>query len=160
MADEQRIRDRGVVIDDAFSGLQRWGLRIVVIAAAAYVLGWGIGHIWMVLFPVSMALIVATVLSPPVSWLRRKGLPSAAAAGLVVVGFLAAFGGVVTFLIPQVTDQAGEIASSASDGLQEVRDWLTREPFNMSEGQISGATAGSGVRPSRRRTSASAPGRC
>jgi predicted PurR-regulated permease PerM len=141
MADEQRIRDRGVVIDDAFSGLQRWGLRIVVIAAAAYVLGWGIGHIWMVLFPVSMALIVATVLSPPVSWLRRKGLPSAAAAGLVVVGFLAAFGGVVTFLIPQVTDQAGEIASSASDGLQEVRDWLTREPFNMSEGQISGAIA-------------------
>jgi predicted PurR-regulated permease PerM len=141
MAEEQRIRDRGVVIDDAFSGLQRWGLRIVVIAAAAYVVGWGIGHIWMVLFPVSMALIVATVLSPPVSWLRKKGLPSAAAAGLVVVGFLAALGGVVTFLIPQVTDQASEIASSASDGLQEVRDWLTREPFNMSESQISGATA-------------------
>ena len=141
MADEQRIRDRGVVIDDAFSGLQRWGLRIVVIAAAAYVIGWGIGHVWMVLFPVSMALIVATVLSPPVSWLRRKGLPSAAAAGLVVVSFLAALGGVVTFLIPQVTDQAGEIASSASGGLQEVRDWLTGEPFNMSEGQISGAIA-------------------
>jgi predicted PurR-regulated permease PerM len=141
MADEQRIRDRGVVIDDAFSGLQRWGLRVVVIAAAAYVLGWAIGHVWMVLFPVSMALIVATVLSPPVTWLRSKGVPSAAAAGLVVVGFLAAFGGVVTVLIPQVTDQAGEIASSASDGLQEVRNWLTGEPFNMSEGQISGAIA-------------------
>jgi predicted PurR-regulated permease PerM len=141
MADEQRIRDRGVVIDDAFSGLQRWGLRVVVIAAAAYVIGWGVGHIWMVLFPVSMALIVATVLSPPVTWLRSKGVPSAAAAGLVVVGFLAAFGGVVTVLIPQVTDQASEIASSASGGLQEVRDWLTGEPFNMSEGQISGAIA-------------------
>ncbi|MET0822149.1 MAG: AI-2E family transporter [Aeromicrobium sp.] len=139
MADEQRIRDRGVVIDDAFSGLQRWGLRIVVIAAAAYVLGWGIGHIWMVLFPVSMALIVATVLSPPVSWLRKKGLPAALAAGIVLVSFLALLGGVVTFLIPQVTDQAGEIASSASSGLQEVRDWLTGEPFNMSNDQISAA---------------------
>ena len=139
MADEQRIRDRGVVIDDAFSGLQRWGLRIVVIAAAAYVIGWGIGHIWMVLFPVSMALIVATVLSPPVSWLRKKGLPAALAAGIVLVSFLALLGGVVTFLIPQVTDQAGEIASSASGGLQEVRDWLTGEPFNMSNDQISAA---------------------
>jgi predicted PurR-regulated permease PerM len=141
MADEQRIRDRGVVIDDAFAGLQRWGLRIVVIAAAAYVLGWGIGHVWMVLFPVAMALIVATVLSPPVSWLRKKGWPSALAAAVVVVSFVAALGGVVTFLIPSVTDQAGEIASSASGGLQEVRDWLTGEPFNMSEGQITAAIA-------------------
>jgi predicted PurR-regulated permease PerM len=141
VAEQPRIRDRGVVIDDAFSGLQRWGLRIIVIAAAAFVVGWGIGHVWVVLFPASIALIVATVLSPPVSWLRRKGLPAAAAAGLVVVGFLAALGGVVTFLIPQVTDQAGEIASSASGGLQEVRNWLTGEPFNMSEGQISGAIA-------------------
>jgi predicted PurR-regulated permease PerM len=141
VADQQRIRDRGVVIDDAFTGLQRWGIRIVVIAAAAYVLGWGIGHIWVVLFPVSMALIVATVLSPPVSWLRAKGLPAAFAAGLVLVSFLALLGGVVTFLIPQVTDQAGEIASSASGGLQEVRDWLTGEPFNLSDTQISAAVS-------------------
>ncbi|MFC5675890.1 AI-2E family transporter [Aeromicrobium endophyticum] len=141
MAEQPRIRDRGVVIDDAFSGLQRWGLRIIVIAAAAFVIGWGIGHIWVVLFPASIALIVATVLSPPVSWMRRKGLPAAAAAGIVIVTFLAALGAVVTFLIPQVTEQASEIASSASDGLQEVRDWLTGEPFNLSENQISAAIA-------------------
>ncbi|KAA1379771.1 AI-2E family transporter [Aeromicrobium fastidiosum] len=141
MAEQPRIRDRGVVIDDAFAGLQRWGLRLVVIAAAAYVVGWGIGHVWMVLFPVSMALIVATVLSPPVSWLRSKGAPAALAAGVVIVAFLATLGGIVTFLIPQVTEQAGEIASSASDGLQEVRNWLTGEPFNLSENQISAAIA-------------------
>ncbi len=127
------------MIDDAFAGLQRWGLRIVVIAAAAFVLGWGIGHIWVVLFPVSMALIVATVLSPPVSFMRSRGIPAALAAGVVLVSFLAILGGVVTFLIPQVTDQAGEIASSASSGLQEVRNWLTGEPFNMSDDQISAA---------------------
>ena len=141
MAEQPRIRDRGVVIDDAFAGLQRWGLRLVVIAAAAFVIGWGIGHIWMVLFPVSMALIVATVLSPPVSWMRSRGAPAAVAAGLVIVGFLATLGGIVTFLIPQVTEQAGEIASSASDGLQEVRNWLTGEPFNLSENQITAAIA-------------------
>ncbi|KQX71753.1 MULTISPECIES: AI-2E family transporter [Aeromicrobium] len=141
MAEQRSIRDRGVVIDDAFAGLQRWGLRIIVIAAAAYIAGWGIGHIWVVLFPASIALIVATVLSPPVSWMRRKGLPAAAAAGIVIVSFLATLGAVVTFLIPQVTDQAGEIASSASGGLQEVRDWLTGEPFNLSENQISAAIA-------------------
>jgi predicted PurR-regulated permease PerM len=139
VAEEQRIRDRGVVIDDAFAGLQRWGLRVIVIAAAAYVIGWGIGHIWMVAFPVSMALIVATVLGPPVAWLRNKGWPAALAAALVVIGFIGVLVGVIAVLTPQVAGQAGEIASGASGGLQKVRDWVTGEPLNLSEGQISRA---------------------
>jgi predicted PurR-regulated permease PerM len=137
--ENNRIRDRGVVIDDAFGGLQRWGLRIVVIAAAAYVIGWGIGHVWMVLFPVSLAMIVATVLGPPVSWLRSKGWPSALAASVVVVGFIAALVGVIAILTPLVADKSGEVAAGASDGLQKIRDWITGEPLNLSEGQITRA---------------------
>lgn len=139
VADNDRIRDRGVVIDDAFAGMQRWGLRVVVIAAAAYVIGWGIGHIWMVLFPVSMALIVATILTPPVAWLRSKGWPPAAAAALVVVSFIAGLVAVIAVLTPQVADKSGEVAAGASDGLQKVRDWVTGEPLNLSEGQITAA---------------------
>jgi predicted PurR-regulated permease PerM len=139
VAEEQRIRDRGVVIDEVFGGLQRWGLRVVAIAAAAYVLGWAIGHIWMVLFPVSMALIVATVLGPPVAWLRSKGWPAALAAAVVVVSFIASIVAVIAVLTPQVAGQAGEVAAGASDGLQKIRDWLTGEPLNLSEGQITGA---------------------
>lgn len=139
MPENQRIRDRGVVIDEAFGSMQRWGLRIIVIAAAAYVLGWGIGHVWMVLFPVSMALIISTVLGPPVGWLRRRGVPAALAAAVVVVGFIAALVAVIAILTPQVAGQAGEIAAGASDGLQKVRDWLTGEPLNLSEGQITSA---------------------
>ncbi len=139
MAEENKIRDRGVVIDEAFGTAQRWGLRIVVIAAAAYIVGWGIGHVWMVLFPVSMALIVATVLAPPVSWLRSKGWPPALAASLVVVTFIASLVAVIAVLTPQVAGQAGEIASGASGGLQKIRDWVTGEPLNLSEGQITRA---------------------
>lgn len=136
MADNGRIRDRGVVIDDAFAGLQRWGLRIVVIAAAAYIIGWGIGHVWMVLFPVSMALIVATILGPPVAWLRSKRWPSAAAAALVVVSFITALVAIIAVLTPLVADKSDEVAAGASDGLQKIRDWVTGEPLNLSEGQI------------------------
>lgn len=139
MADNDRIRDRGVVIDDAFAGMQRWGLRLVVIAAALYIIGWGIGHAWMVLFPVSMALIVATILTPPVAWLRSKGCPSSAAAALVVVSFITALVGIIAVLTPQVAGQANEIASGASGGLQKIRDWVTGEPLNLSEGQITRA---------------------
>jgi predicted PurR-regulated permease PerM len=139
VAEQQKIRDRGVVIDEVFGGLQRWGLRVVAIAAAAYVLGWAIGHIWMVLFPVSLALIVSTVLGPPTTWLRTKGWPSALAAAVVVIGFIASLVAVIAVLTPQVAGQAGEVAAGASDGLQKIRDWLTGEPLNLSEGQITGA---------------------
>ncbi|MCW2830360.1 MAG: family transporter [Aeromicrobium sp.] len=141
MPDNNRIRDRGVVIDEAFGNMQRWGLRIVAIAAAAYVLGWAIGHIWIVLFPISMALIVSTVLAPPVSWLRSKGWPAGLAAAAVVVGFIAALVGTIAILTPLVANKSNEVAAGASDGLQQIRDWITGEPLNLSEGQITAAIA-------------------
>ena len=139
MTDKKQIRDRGVVIDEAFGSMQRWGLRIVVIAAAAWVIGWGIGHIWVVIFPVSLALIVTTVLGPPAAWLRSKGWPAGIAAAVIVLGFIGAIVGIIAVLTPQVAGQATEVAAGASDGLQKVRDWLTGEPLNLSDGQITSA---------------------
>jgi predicted PurR-regulated permease PerM len=139
VTDKKQIRDRGVVIDEAFGSMQRWGLRIVVIAAAAWVIGWGIGHIWVVIFPVSLALIVTTVLGPPAAWLRSKGWPAGVAAAVIVLGFIGAIVGIIAVLTPQVAGQATEVAAGASDGLQKVRDWLTGEPLNLSDGQITSA---------------------
>lgn len=139
MAEEKRIRDRGVVIDEGLGVLQKWGWRIIVIAAAGLVLGWVIGHTWVVIFPVAMALIVTTILGPPAAWLRSKGWPSPLAAAAVMLTFIGAIVGVIAILTPQVAGQASEVASSASDGLQKVRDWLTGEPLNLSDGQITRA---------------------
>ena len=139
MNENKNVRDRGVVIDDAFAGMLRWGIRIVVIAAAAVVIGWIIGKAWVVLFPVTMALIVSTVLAPPVTWLRKKGWPSGLAAVVVVVGFLGIVVGIIAILTPQVAGQSGQIATGASDGLQKIRDWLTDGPLALSNGQITQA---------------------
>ncbi|MDQ3157559.1 MAG: AI-2E family transporter [Actinomycetota bacterium] len=139
MAEKKNVRDRGVVIDDAFGGMQRWGIRIVVIAAAAVVIGWVIGTAWIVLFPIAMALIVSTILAPPVTWLRTKGWPSGLAAAAVVLGFIGIVVGLIAILTPQVAGQSGEVAAGATDGLQKVRDWLTEGPLGLSEGQITRA---------------------
>ena len=139
MNENKRVRDRGDAIDDAFGGMLRWGIRIVVIAAAAVVIGWIIGKAWVVLFPVAMALIVSTVLAPPVTWLRKKGWPSGVAAVVVVIGFLGIVVGIFAILTPQVAGQSSEVARGASDGLQTVRDWLTNGPLALSNGQITQA---------------------
>lgn len=127
------------MIDDGFAGLQRWALRIIVIAAGAVVVGWIIGKLWVVFFPVAMALIVTSLLQPPVAWLRSKGWPSALAAAAVMLTFIAGVVGLVAILTPQVAGQASEVASGVTGGLQQVRDWLTGEPLNLSDGQITQA---------------------
>ena len=139
MAKNKQIRDRAVVIDDGLAHLQRWGLRIIVIAVAAWILGQVVGSIWMVLYPVSLALIVTTVLGPPAAWLRAKGWPAGLAAAAIVLGFIGIVIGIIAILTPQVAGQAGEVAAGASDGLQKIRDWVTGEPLNLSEGQITRA---------------------
>ena len=137
--DEPMTQDRAAVIDDAFAGLQRWGLRLIVIAAAVFVLGWIVGQLWVVIFPVALALIVSTVLEPPTTWLRDRRVPAGIASASVVLGFLAAVVGIIAILTPQVAGQAPELADSAARGLQKVRDWLTGGPLGLSEGQITRA---------------------
>ncbi|GAA3542468.1 hypothetical protein AFL01nite_09730 [Aeromicrobium flavum] len=136
---ETRIRDRAVIIDQGFVVIQRWGIRIIVIAAALYVLGWAVGHTWVVWFPVALAILFATVLGPPAKALRDRGVPAAAAAGLVMLGFLAALGVLFSILIPQLVDEAPQIADRAAKGVGEVQDWLVNGPLPIESGQISNA---------------------
>jgi len=132
-------RDRADVIEDGLAGLQRWGLRIVLIAAGVFVLGWIIGKLWVVIFPLVIALIVSTVLQPGAGWLRRHRVPSALASLAMLLAFLLAITLVIVILAPQVAGQTPALVRSASEGLQTIRDWLTDGPLSVSEGQITRA---------------------
>lgn len=136
---ERRVRDRGDVLDSAFATIQRWGIRLIVIAASILIIGWVIGHIWMILLPVALALIICTVLAPPVTWMRHHHVPAGVASALMLVIFIGVVGGVFATLIPQVAGQAGEIADGAAGGLQKVREWLSDGPLGITHGQITNA---------------------
>ena len=62
-----------------------------------------------VFIPVTVALLLAMLLSPPVRWLSRIGLPVAASAGLVVLLFLTVFGSAFYAL-----------SGPAADGLEQM----------------------------------------
>ena len=139
MAKQKRVQDRGAVINNGFEGMTRWGVRIVVFAAAALVVGWVISHAWVILFPVAMALIVSTVLIPPATWLRDHGWPSALAAIAVVLGFVSIIVGGITALAPSVAGQSGEIAAGASEGLGKIQQWITDGPLHVTDSQLARA---------------------
>ncbi|NMH99330.1 AI-2E family transporter [Pseudonocardia sp. K10HN5] len=119
--------------------LATWSLRLVLVAAGAVLIGLLIGQLWVIVWPVLLGVILATVLRPPVAWLIRRGLPPAPAALLVVAGALGVLVLIGVLLAPSVVGQADEIAAGASAGLQQIQTWLSGPPFNLGEGQIGAA---------------------
>ncbi|KMO68841.1 AI-2E family transporter [Mycolicibacterium obuense] len=128
--------NRGQTYNRHLQSLASASLRLVAVAAAVWILSWVIGETWVILLPVVLALIVCTVLWPPVRWLRGRGLPPAAAALLVLVAAIAVLAGVLAAVTPAIINQAGELAEQATAGVVEVRDWLGGPPLNISDAQL------------------------
>ncbi|MEU7632788.1 AI-2E family transporter [Nocardia sp. NPDC049220] len=137
--DNRTPRDRGDVIGAGVLCLAKWGLCVVAIAAGAWVLGFLVAKLWVVILPVVLAIVIATVLWPPTRWLTAHGLRPAAAASIAVLGFVGVLAGVIALIVPSVVDQAPELADKATEGVNRVRDWLQGPPLRIRDEQLDSA---------------------
>ena len=119
--------------------LSQWSLRLILIGVAAWLLVRILGELWVIVLPLFMALLLTSVLQPGVSLLRHRGLPSSAAAGLVVVTTVLAIVGIFAAIAPSVTDQVTQVADRVSIGLQEIQNWVAGPPLNFTDAQLSEA---------------------
>ncbi|WP_313317311.1 AI-2E family transporter [Gordonia sputi] len=114
-------------------------LQAVLVVAAVWVLLWVVGKLWVVLLPVLLAIIVCTVLWPPVALMRRKGVPPAAAALVMMVVAIGVVAAVIALIVPSVVAQAPELANRATDGVQRLQLWVQGPPLNVRDEQIDNA---------------------
>ncbi|NKS86559.1 AI-2E family transporter [Rhodococcus hoagii] len=131
-----RLRERGEVISAGGLWLAKWSLCLAAIAIGALVVGWILQKLWVIALPVMLAIVVSTVLWPPTRALTKRGVPPAGAASITLLIFFALFGGVVALIVPSVVDQAPELANKATQGIQQVQDWLKGPPVNLQDDQI------------------------
>jgi predicted PurR-regulated permease PerM len=110
--------------------------QFLLIAAAVVVLFYVLGRLWSILLPIVLGLLIATVLWPATRFLRNHRWPPALASSVVLLGFLAAFGGIIAAIAPSVADQVTALADQATAALQDVQEWLQGPPFNLGEDQI------------------------
>ncbi|MHC1562346.1 AI-2E family transporter [Actinomycetospora sp. C-140] len=127
---------RGHLIGEGLAWTARWSLRFLLVAAAVTVVGFLVVALWDVVFPVFLGLVIATVVEPPVTWLRNRRVPGVLATALVLLLGLAALGGIVALIAPSVAGQAPLIAQGAVGGVQQVQGWLQGPPFNLGASQI------------------------
>jgi predicted PurR-regulated permease PerM len=127
---------RGRLLGTILQRTARWSLQIALVALGAWVLAWIIGRLWVIVLPVLLGIFIAAVLWPPAAWLRRHGWPPALAAATVVLAGLLVVGAVITLLAVSITGGVAEVATSAANGIGQIRQWLLGPPLNLAESRL------------------------
>lgn len=130
LAAESHI-DRSLVIAEGLREFASWCLRLLIIAAATYVV-WFIGkQVWQGLLPVALAIIVSSVLWAPTKQLRRMGLPPGIAALVTVLSTLAVFGAIIAAMAPSIGRQSQTLYLQTYEMLLQAQLTLQGPPFNL-----------------------------
>ena len=97
-----------------------WSWRLLVFGAAVYFLLRLLARLSVVVLPLIIALILATLCVPPARWLHRRGVPDGLAAALVVVGGLAGIIGILVALAPSFAQQISELQPTIEQGVDNI----------------------------------------
>ena len=93
--------------------------------------------------PLVVAMFPAAVLSPVASWLKRKGVPGAVAALLLLLALLAVIGLGLWFVVPQFVGQVPELVGSVQEAFTDLEALLADAqvplPFDIGEGGLAAA---------------------
>lgn len=114
------------------SGLLRAGRTAWALVGLAAVLALTIvalARVSLVVVPLVLALFPAALLAPAAGWLKRRKVPPALAALVVLVGALLVLLGSITALVPAFVAQAPQLSDAVSRGVEQVESWLPDLPF-------------------------------
>lgn len=110
--------------------------RSLLVAAAIVVLALLVSRLRVVFLPVTVALLVSTLLVPPVTWLQRRRVPRLAGTLLTVGASLLVVVAVATVVAPQVKREVEDVDVSVSSGVDRVSEWLSEGPLGLAENDV------------------------
>jgi len=123
--------DRGEIIASDGRTAAAWALRFIIIVAASALLLYLLKFVWVGLLPALLALVVSTVLWPPVRALRnRVGAPPALAVTLVLLAFFGIIAAIFALMAPLVQNQGGQLIEQSQKGITDTVAWA-EERFNL-----------------------------
>jgi len=100
-------------------------LQLLVIGLTVWAVGYVLGRLAVVVIPLSIAVLLAALLTPAAHWLTRRGLPRLLATAVVMVAAIAALGGFVAFVSTSLVTALPDLQSRLDDSLEQVRGWLS-----------------------------------
>jgi predicted PurR-regulated permease PerM len=111
-----------------------WRLGLILLVSGALI--WLLRQVSFLIIPVMVAALLAGLLSPVTTWLRRRGLPGGLAVAVTVLGFIGLIAGALALVGRQLLIGFGELWSQALEGVKQVQDWLSAGPLHLTAAQI------------------------
>ena len=137
MSDQMRSRPalRDLLTDRlGVLGIRSAQLLLVIVLAAVAV--FALVQLKLVVIPLLIALILAAALSPVIKFLRARGVSAILATWITLVAGIVVFGGLVTLIVLAVRDQWGELVTSASEGIDQLHEFVENGPFPVDQAQL------------------------
>jgi predicted PurR-regulated permease PerM len=99
----------------------------LVVVAVIFAFGLGV-RLYLALFSLFIAIIIATAISPAVDWLRRRGLSRAAAVGVVYFAIVVLVVAITWLSAPLLIEQTINITAGSAGYYQSARNFLLASP--------------------------------
>ena len=112
----------------------RTGWALLGIAGALAIAGIVAGELALIVVPVVLALFPATLLVPVASKLKEVGVPAALAAFASMLLAFVVIGAIIGAMIPLVIADIPDLVESASEGVQEIEQFVEDDPFGLGLG--------------------------
>ncbi|WP_146844876.1 AI-2E family transporter [Cellulomonas terrae] len=121
---------------DGFGRVGTRSLQVLAVLAVVAVFVLVVTQLTLVVIPVLIALVLAAAISPLVSFLRRKGLPSVLATWVALVALVAVLSAILWLVVGAVVNQWGDLRDQALEGFDELQVYLQELPFDITPEQI------------------------
>ena len=122
---------RGLAVTSAIT------LRVLIVVGGIVLLGLFAKLMMVVVVPLIIAMLLATLLAPMANWLRQRRVPPGLAAFLPVVLAFIAFVGLWGLVIPPFVSQVPDLVDNVQQGAGQVADFA--KPLGVSAADIDGA---------------------
>jgi predicted PurR-regulated permease PerM len=103
-------------------GIASWLLVGVAAALAGTV--WLLALTQTIVIPVIVAAIIASVASPLIDWMERRGLPRALGAVVIFLGLVVVGIGIGVLILNGIANEAQSIGSQLQGGADKIAGWL------------------------------------
>lgn len=128
------MSDDASVVPAGVRAAAEWTWRLLLIGLGIYVVGRVLGHFTEVVVPVVVAILLAALLGTPTRAIARV-IPRGAAAGIIVIGTLAAIVGSLTIVGTQFSNGFDDIVDQVAQGITQIRTWIN-ETFGITDSQF------------------------
>jgi predicted PurR-regulated permease PerM len=113
-----------------------WSWRLLLVVIVIYLGYKAASALRLVVLPLIAALLLAALLQPLTSWLRRAGMPSLAATWCTVLATVVFLAGLVTLLANRISADYPTLVTEVSHTGKEVQTYLAGPPFHLNSARL------------------------